>query len=267
MRNINTEISFTARLTGSFYFQGPSAYVRTSRGAREPGEIIVMLAGVYRATYGEGEATRVVEARPGDVLYWPPGARRVEDNPGGVLNRCLALYFRWRTAPPAAPCIRDRGQLILRLAERITEWHQENRPDTVEARNLFLNALLAHYLDAAALREPPLVRRLTRHIDEHLDRPARLAEIADQLNLELHHLCRAYKRLTGRTVMEDVRRRKVEHARHLLLTDPEKTLAQIAARVGIGDEHQLSRLLKRYTRQTAREWRRFAIATRPSDSP
>ncbi len=256
------QIVYDAKLSGAFYFQAPEAFVRSSRSEREPAEIVVILSGAYRATTRDSGPSRMIDAGPGDVVFWPSGQKRVEENPGGNPNRCISLYFDWRHSPEAQHCVQDQGLLMLRLAERIVELHQERHHDTQSAQNAILNALLAQYVESAAFREPSLVMEVAHYIDEHTDRQTRLQDIADHVGLELHHLCRRYMQLTGRTVMDDVRRRKIEHARHLLLTEPNKTLAQLARRTGIGDEHQLSRLFKKHTGMNVREWKRLAKSQR-----
>lgn len=250
-------IRYNARLTGAFYFQAPPSFVRSSR-SDEPAELIVILSGHYRASTRGLESIETIQARAGDIVFWPSGAERMEENPGGNPTRCITLYFQWQPAPPTRHCILDRGQLILHMAERIVELHQEQRHDTVATQNALLNGLLAHFVEAAILRDPPLVMQVTNYIDEHPTQRTRLSDLADHIHLEPHHLCRRYKQLTGRTIMDDVRRRKVEHARHILLSESGKTLAELADRAGIGDEHQLSRLLSKYTGMSAREWKRLA---------
>ena len=100
-----------------------------------------------------------------------------------------------------------------------------------------------------------------------------LGQLACHVGLEKHHFGRKYKALTGITPMRAVRRRKAEHARRmilsgtLLMNDPLLNLRNIAKRVGVRDEHQMSRLLTRYVGGSVRELKRAALKSHRQKKP
>ena len=65
--------------------------------------------------------------------------------------------------------------MMMRLAERIVELHQERHHDTNSTQNAFLNAVLAQHIENASFREPALVMEIAHYLDEHPGRRNRRA--------------------------------------------------------------------------------------------
>lgn len=97
--------------------------------------------------------------------------------------------------------------------------------------------LAATGLDEAAdgrTRIPSALRRAMTFIDENLDRPIALADIAGAAGLSARGLHTAFQRLLGESPMQRVRRGRLAHVHEdLLAADPEAaTVAAIARRWG-----------------------------------
>ena len=81
-----------------------------------------------------------------------------------------------------------------------------------------------------------------------------LADLAHQVGMSKFAFVRKYKRLSGRTPMQDLQRMRLNQARNMLLASG-LPLKAIAPEVGLGDEYQLSKLFRRHFRLSPSELR------------
>jgi transcriptional regulator GlxA family with amidase domain len=87
-----------------------------------------------------------------------------------------------------------------------------------------------------------------------LAEPLSLDDIARHGRMSRFAFVRKFKRLGGRTPMEDLRLMRLNEARNMILSSG-LPLKAIAAAVGIGDEYQLSKLFRRHFGMSPREMR------------
>ena len=87
-----------------------------------------------------------------------------------------------------------------------------------------------------------------------LAEPLSLDDIARYGRMSRFAFVRKFKRLGGRTPMEDLRLMRLNEARNMVLSSG-LPLKAIAAAVGIGDEYQLSKLFRRHFGMSPREMR------------
>ncbi len=257
MHNRAQSWGLNAKLLSIHRFTSPAKAVRTRR-VDERAELIVITGGVYRA-FQPGQRSRepLIEARAGDVVYWPEGCERDEENDPANPTRCVAVYFRWADPMPELPSlVHDNQQLIRMLADTLVAMKDAMPPPPPALRNGYLVGMLAEYARLSRLLVGHLEREVARYAEEHMSEPIRVGELARHFGLGKHHFGRKYKAQTGRTPMADVRRIKAEHARGMLATDTRFHLKEIAPRIGVRDEHQVSRLIKRCIGEPVRELRK-----------
>jgi AraC-like DNA-binding protein len=246
-KNDSTRLSFRARPVGVHFFRSPPRQIRSLR-REEWDQLVIMLNGVYKAEFQTPGGAVPLQAVTGDVIYWPARFEHVEQNEPGRPTECIALYFKWAEVPASlARRVHDSGSLIRLLAMRLLSLKDDPvaAPDTLW--RAYLSAILAEYVRLAMLAEDPLVGRVAGFIERNLSQPFALGDLADAIGLNRFYLGRAFKKRTGLTPMEFVRRRRVEHAVGMFANNPAFTMRTVAARVGVSDDAQLRRLLKRYT--------------------
>ena len=98
------------------------------------------------------------------------------------------------------------------------------------------------------------VQKAILHIDGDLSAELTLSSISRHLNVNSSYLSSLFKKETGSTVTDYIATRRINHARHLL----ESTRLQIqtiAQLCGFEDVHYFSRVFKRITGQTPRQYR------------
>jgi len=105
---------------------------------------------------------------------------------------------------------------------------------------------------------PWQIRKVTSHVERHLDRPIRNEELAALVRLNSSHFGRAFRNSFGEPPHEYVIRRRVEHAQGLMLST-DASLSEIALNCGLADQSHLTRLFRRFAGESPRAWRRARI--------
>lgn len=105
---------------------------------------------------------------------------------------------------------------------------------------------------------PWQIRKVTSHIEAHLDCSIRNEDLAKIVRLNPSHFGRAFRNSFGEPPHEHVIRRRVERAQGLMLST-DASLSAIALDCGLADQAHLSRLFRRIVGESPRAWRRARI--------
>ena len=104
---------------------------------------------------------------------------------------------------------------------------------------------------------PWRIRRLKAFVEEHLSQPLRVADLSGAVGLSATHFSRAFGRSFGEPPHVYLIQRRIDRARHLMLTS-DISLSDLAAACGFSDQAHFCRLFRRYTGRTPAAWRRDA---------
>jgi AraC family transcriptional regulator len=102
---------------------------------------------------------------------------------------------------------------------------------------------------------PWQMRKLDHYLSEHLTRPMRLDELANQVSLSVSYFCRAFKESFRNTPHEYIIRLRLERAQKMMLATAEP-LTQIALDCGFADQSHFSKLFRRALGEPPSAWRR-----------
>jgi AraC family transcriptional regulator len=102
---------------------------------------------------------------------------------------------------------------------------------------------------------PWRIRRLQAFVEEHLSRSIRIADLSDAVGLSVPHFSRAFGLSFGEPPHVYVVQRRLDRARHLMLTS-DITLSELAVACGFSDQAHFCRLFRRNTGRTPAAWRR-----------
>jgi AraC-like DNA-binding protein len=105
---------------------------------------------------------------------------------------------------------------------------------------------------------PWRVRRLKAFVEEHLSQPIRVADLSGAVGLSATHFSRAFGRSFGEPPHVYLIQRRLDRARHLMLTS-DISLSDAAAACGFSDQAHFCRLFRRHTGRTPAAWRRDAL--------
>lgn len=98
-------------------------------------------------------------------------------------------------------------------------------------------------------------RQIARFIEEHIDEPIRVETLRKVVGLSLSHFSRSFRRTFGEPPRAYLIRRKVAHARHLMLVS-DLPLIEVAQACGFADQAHFSRAFRKRTGQSPMVWRR-----------
>ncbi|MBN1669778.1 MAG: helix-turn-helix transcriptional regulator [Kiritimatiellae bacterium] len=216
-------------------------------------ELVVVVRGAQAVT----ARGRTLVARPGEMLFYPEGLVHREWAEGGAPMESVYVGFQWRGYRAGMPeYLADAGGRVQTLISWLHAERDAYFAGVRELRHSLLQALVGEYGRLAAQRADPIVDRIHAYVRARLSRRITLDALAREVGMSKYYFIRAYRRLSGRTPMQDVRRIRLETARHLLLTT-NLPLKAIAPRVGVADEYYLSRLLRKHLGCGARRVRRL----------
>src|SRR5262249_3924726 len=127
------------------------------------------------------------------------------------------------------------------------------------------HALAMHFLHRYALAMPSepattgglaphKLRHLTTYIQEHLDQPLTLAELAAAVQLSLAHFARQFKQTMGLAPHQYVIRCRLERARELLVSTALPLMA-VGQHVGFQDQSHFIAVFRRHVGVTPQAYR------------
>ncbi|WP_327351606.1 AraC family transcriptional regulator [Streptomyces sp. NBC_01304] len=93
-------------------------------------------------------------------------------------------------------------------------------------------------------RHHPLVAAAQAYVEEHLAGPLSVPDVARAVGISHTHLTRVFRAATGHTVVSYIRHRRLQRARHLLLSST-LSITAIAAAVGIADLQAFNKACRR----------------------
>ncbi|THD60574.1 AraC family transcriptional regulator [Phenylobacterium sp.] len=182
----------------------------------------------------------VAAPSPGAVVFGAQGrsfARAANDldAPADVLGRLLSEAFEaFERDPGAARQSLSRAFALLDVEPR----------EPAKAPNQDLGQLA-----------PWQAKKAATYIEEHLDAPIDIGELAALVRLSQSYFSRAFKVSFGATPQPYILGRRIALAQDLMLTT-EHPLCGIALDCGFSDQSHLSRIFRRLTGDSPNAWRR-----------
>ena len=237
--------------------------MRSNRAKNTYDQIVLVRSGVAMAEV-DGET---VTAGAGDALYFPAGQERLEWNdPARPLLCVMVLFFRYTPLPALPVCVRDSGGRLGLIAQWLLDWAPLPERPAGLLRNTFTSSLLAEYARLSlqdSARDVVFRREVMQAIMLGYPQPDfRLDDLAAATGLSKHHLSRRFQAAAGVGPMTALREWRINQAIMLLQTTRD-TVDQIAWRVGLKGQSQLSRLLRRYRDTCPRDLRRQSGVSDP----
>jgi AraC family transcriptional regulator len=98
-------------------------------------------------------------------------------------------------------------------------------------------------------------QRALAYIEANLGSKIAIGEVADCVVLSKSHFSRAFKKSLGTSLMSYVTMRRIERAKHMMASSPER-LSDIALACGFADQSHLNRYFRRVVGVSPGFWRR-----------
>jgi AraC family transcriptional regulator len=86
--------------------------------------------------------------------------------------------------------------------------------------------------------------RVRAYIEQHIGERISLEDLARQAGISRFHFARQFRQSTGQSPMAYLRRVRVEHSLRMLASR-ERTIAEVAARLGFADQSHFTRIFAR----------------------
>ncbi len=223
-----------------------------------------VLAGGYIESYGRQTSTR----QPSTVISHPPQESHAVDFQGGA--RVLSVqfdferlaYIRSRSGVLDASAS-SRTETIAWLGKRI--YQEFRRPDAFSA--LALEGLVFEILAEASRSKiadssdekisPRWFRQVKEFLHDNFSESIALEAVAEIADVHPVHLARVFRRQTGGTIGEYVRRLRVEFAcRNISASNDSFT--EIALAAGFTDQSHFARTFKNHLGVTPGEYRKVS---------
>jgi AraC-like DNA-binding protein len=202
-------------------------------------EIISITQGRLLLKSGDQSLT----ASPGDILFYPSGFIHEERSDPKAPVGVDFLAFQTGDLLPWLPLrVHDTGGRVQQLVKWIADDESDRRAP--EMRRPLFEVLFAELRHLSAVPHNPWIESVLAFIRKNLGKPLKLDDLARHGKMSKFAFVRKFKKLCGRTPMEELRLIRLDQARTLLLTTNLPVKA-IAPAVGIGDEYQLSKLFRR----------------------
>jgi AraC family transcriptional regulator len=226
--------------------------------------LIYVLEGSYSESYASSAS---VVCQAGSFRYLPPNQKHADVFKEST--RCLVIEIE----PESLARVQKDSKVLERpgeirsvvsawLAQRL--YHEFQQGDSVSP--LSMEGILWEILADAArnagasgpVRVVPRWLRVAReYLESNFLRPLSLAEVAAVASVHRVHLSREFRRHYSTTVGEFLRRKRVEHACHLVsqTNDP---LADVAMTCGFSDQSHFSATFRRQVGLTPGRFRQMA---------
>ncbi len=200
-------------------------------------ELIIILTGRMRVDLG-GE---VIQAKRGDLLFYPAGI--VHEERSDPVSPVESIYFGCTFAGLDLP---SRQQDTDGKVRTMAQWLAVERllpsADSAHVQQSLASLMIAECLRLAS-SDSGLVRRIRNIMLSRMTEALDLDGLAKVACMSRFHFLRVYKSLTGRTPIEDLRMIRLERARDLLLTT-DTPIKNIPAKVGLANQHLMTRLFR-----------------------
>jgi len=202
------------------------------------------------------------EIKPGVATVFPPDAE-LEYRYQGRSEHVYAHFFL-PTLPAAAcervPVLQSLGTRfdVLNAALRDAVEHSAISRRRAEVRLWDVLWELVHERSRPVHNagKPDVVDTLCRTIELRLSQPLRVSELLGELSLGVshNHLLRLFRARTGTSILDYIRRRRVERAGHLLQHST-LSIKGIASQVGLADLHLFNKTIRRILGASPRDVR------------
>lgn len=110
------------------------------------------------------------------------------------------------------------------------------------------------YLDSSLTNEEKIVDKVSKYIDDNMDKMLKLEELASICNLSPGYFSRIFKKETGKTVITYINEKKVERAKKLL-KESKEPIINISLDLGFDDCGYFIRVFKKIAGLTPKAFR------------
>ena len=249
------EIAYIYKGSGTFAIGGKS-YTAAE------GDIFLINSGVFHLL----EASTPVNLKTVSLYFLPELVYRPGSGETDLEYLLLFLNFQ-KGFNPKVPADTATSREVLQLLEQIAdELKAQDTFHRIAVKNCLCRMLLILNRAVGAqksstdaphlrLRDISRLQPVFDFIHERYSRKMSLQELSSACNMSVTHLCRYFKKVTGQTITEYIKRYRIDRAKELLVED-EKSITWIAYEVGFESHSYFDRIFHDVTKLTPQEFRK-----------
>ncbi len=204
----------------------------------------------------------VERGKPGEVKKVFDAIKNQQINVPQISSNSLRNFKNLMIANVAYTCSHAiRGGLSREIAMRLSDYYirqVEVMKSTNEIIVLFGKMYLDYAKQVEACGVPAsdsiLVNRILKEIKEHLYENITPAMIGEHLKMSVPHICRSFKKETGKTLTKYINEKKVAEVKRLI-EGTELPFSHIASELGFSSQNYLQYIFKKYTGISLSEYR------------
>ncbi|MDX3385808.1 AraC family transcriptional regulator [Streptomyces niveiscabiei] len=217
----------------------------------------------YDGTLSLGRSEHAI--RPGHVSLVPPDTEVRFRYRGRSEHLYVHLRLARGGSARTVPVMQDAGAESARLADLLRRAVTAAVPARAAAEVWAALWRVAELPGGEADgRAHPFVAAARAYVEEHLAGPLSVPDVARAVGVSHTHLTRVFRAETGRTVVAYIRHRRLQRARHLLLSST-LSIGAVAAAVGIADLQAFNKACRRELGASPRAVRAAVLAPRGTD--
>jgi AraC-like DNA-binding protein len=237
--------------------------MRNRSGLFYANKTVVLHYHQYRATMQSGH--RRFDLFPGDITLSPPGELSSYAIAEDGFHWCIHFHPAPASVAPETRIplyLRARPELapVLARMQQITDWHRRangSDPAKKTLRAAGAAALQEVLLCLASERTRPshhmstnrtsaALQRVVEWIDGNLEKAIVTPDLVREANLSQNYLSRLFRQRYGVTLQHYLLLRRIEVARHLLLSTNDR-IKEVGIRVGLPDPQHFNKQFRRVT--------------------
>lgn len=134
-----------------------------------------------------------------------------------------------------------------------------NIQDIIHFSSVYLREIVEKIPSNTRQKKHYVVRRICDQLEEHVERPWSINDLAREYGFNPFYLSRLFKDETGLCFTDYLMEKRMEKAARLM-TDTNLTIGEIGLSVGYNDQNYFSRVFKKRTKMGPREYRRSRSA-------
>lgn len=236
-----------------------AATARIDTHSHETAYACLILAGTYSESFDRRSRVR----SPMTLVFHPAGEKHAQRFHGDrVVSFNIEVGRSWVVGHLPVTQLLDRsiechGDASAAIAMKLWREFSSLAPDPI-VMDAQLNELLATFDQARpgdGRRPPPWVSSIREIIDQRFAEPWQLRTLAAEIGIHPVHLAATFRRTTGYSVGEYVRRCRLRYAQ-ARLRDGRATLSSIALDAGFADQSHFARTFRRFVGVTPAAFRR-----------
>jgi AraC-like DNA-binding protein len=226
-----------------------------------PRDIFVINSGVFHLLESEREQLDLIT-----IYFMPELVYQPATSAMNLEYLLLFLNYSQAFSPKIGATPEQSAEILVHIEAIARELGSEGAFYRIAVKNHLCEILLA--LNRASglsgadggelhmrLRDIKRLKPVFEFIREHFSQKITLASLAKASGMSVTHLCRYFKKVTGKTLTDYVKRYRVDKAKELLIED-ERSITWIAYEVGFESHSYFDRIFHQITRLTPQEFRR-----------